>query len=241
MKMTDAPPNEVPSLASSPPGDIPAAPTPVAGANPLYPQGGDAKPADLNPGPADAPKSLVEGEKPVEPVAAPPAPVEPAAPLTLESYEVKLPESLVVAPELLSDFKKAALEAKLPPEAAQGFANLYAKALEGQMSLLTQKFQENQQTWLKEVEQIPEFQGERRTQSLAVLGRAMEEYGSPEAAKIFNESGIGNHPAVVKFIYSLAHGLVEGTPLPANRPAINGGKPARTAGQIMYPSMEKPN
>lgn len=219
-----------PSLASSEAPPIPAA-EPIVEVKPaaeqLYPpKEGDppieVKPAE-EPKTVEEPKSVAEGEKPE---------------LTLDSYEVKLPEGFTADESLISDFKKMALEDKLPPASAQKYVDMYANAAQGMMKQLTDQHAAAQAAWQKEIFAMPEFQGERLTQSKAILGRAMEEYGSPEARTILNESGLGNHPALVKYLLNLAEGLVEGTSVPAGKPTANGKGAPRTAGELFYPEMQ---
>jgi hypothetical protein len=221
--MSESAPTTEPAV--TPAADVPA-PAPAPSATLYPPAAPEAAPS------VEVAPSVVEGAKPETPVEAPAA-------LTRDSYKIEFPENIKVSDELLGSFKDLALEAKLPPADAQKFASLYTKGLEGQMATLQAQHAENQRLWLSEINAAPEFQGERRTQSLAMLGRAMEEFGSPEAAKILNESGLGNHPAIVKFIYRLAEGHMEGTPVLTGGPPLNGkGGGAKTAGQLFYPSME---
>lgn len=228
MSETPTTPAPEPSILASPAPEIP--PAPVSPEAQLYPEGGaPAAPAPTEaapaaPAPAEPDKSVVEGAVP---------------PLTLESYKIELPETVKVDEGLLTEFRQAALDAKVEPAAAQKFAELYAKALGTQMEALVQQHKDNQAAWLAEIDKDPNFQGERRTQSLAVLGMAMKEYGSEEAARILNESGVGNHPAIVKYIYNLANGLYEGTPAPAGNPVIPANVGRKTAGQLFFPSMKQ--
>ncbi len=180
----------------------------------------------------EEPKSAVEGE------------ATPPVELTVESYkDLVIPEGISVSEPMLEGFKALALEAKLPPEIANKFVALQAEAQKAQVEVFQHQFAENQKLWRSQVDAFPEFQGEARAVTEKTLGTVMEEYGSAEARQIFNESGIGNHPAVVKFILNMANGLVEGEPVPANKPGPlpKGDNRGRSAGGIMYPNLDRPN
>ena len=205
--------------------DTPVAPVAAAPAAPATPEA----PAAPTPTP-----SVVGGEAPTG--EAPAGEAAPPAPLTLESYEITLPETFQIDEGSVASFKQTALDSGLAPDKAQAFVNLYAKTQEAQAAKLRENAAVAQAAWVEEIGTIPDFQGERRTQALAVLGSAMKEFGSPEAAQILNDSGLGNHPAVVKYIYSMAKALSEGTPVPA----LRSGAPAKPSlADQFYPSMVK--
>ena len=177
--------------------------------------------------------------------AEPPVPAEPAAALEFkpEQYVVKMPEGFADDAALVSEFQTAAAEVKLPPEGAQRLIDLYGKAVGNQIkaledagALATPSVQEK---WLGEINAMPEFTGERRTQSLAIVGRMMDEFAPPELKTMLDKSGFGNNPAMVKFVLNMAEILTEGSMPAQGRPAPVGkdGKPiAPTLGGRLYGS-----
>lgn len=83
------------------------------------------------------------------------------------------------------------------------------------------------------------FAPERREQTTTMIGRLMDEFSSPEDRRIFDETGLGNHPAFVRLVLNLTNALMEGEPTPAGGVTSTAGpKPAqagkRTMGQILY-------
>lgn len=87
--------------------------------------------------------------------------------------------------------------------------------------------------WRQESESLPAFQGEQRAKSLETLGKLMDEYGSPEARAILDESGLGNHPAICNYLLKVGAALTEGEPTPPGEPPKRQDG-ARTAGEIFY-------
>lgn len=178
-----------------------------------------------------------EGEEAKPAVDAPPE----EAPLSLASYEVKLPEGFTPAPDLLDKFKETALASKLDPKAAQSFIDLYASAMQTASGAAQTAAEALSAQWRTETLALPEFTGATRDASLQSLGRFMDEYGSPDLKSVLDATGLGNNPHVVRAFLKAAQALDEGRPVapgaPAN-PGPNNGKPMgqRTPGQILYSS-----
>lgn len=209
-----------PAAAEAPSGEAPvaSAPTePVTGAE----AGSLATGTDADPSPAlDAP---------------------PSAPLTLDSYtELKVPEGLTVDAGLLTKFKEASLDGALAPDKAQGLLDLYHTALQTAQSASKTAAEIEVARWTTETNALPEFTGATRRTSEVALGRAFDEYGSPELDTFLATTGVGNNPHLVKYILKLALALDEGRPAPSGTPAnpgtsgrLNG---ARTPGDILFHS-----
>lgn len=208
---------------------LPAAePEPKTNAEVLYPEGAPEG-VKAEPDPA-TPKEPVEGE--AKPEAKPEG--EAPAPLTVESYAaLTVPETITVSEPILGEFKALAVELGVTPEAAQKLVEFYGRAAQDAAAAPLAAWTATQTNWKTTLDAMPEFQGERRAQSLAVLGSAIEEYGDASVREAFDMTGLGNHPGLVKMLYSMALALGEGTPLPQGSPA--GQKTKLTPAQILYP------
>jgi len=243
-------PSTEPSVASVPAEPI-AAPTPEAPktlGESLYP----APPAEAAPEPepagvdpsTDQTTPPVEGEaKPDGEVEAKPAKAaaEPTAPLTVDSYaDLSLGEGLTADDTALTSAKEIFAEAQLPPEAAQKLLDLYTTNLKTASEAAARATQESftnlNSQWLEATNALPEMQGEAKKQTLAILGRTMDEFGSPEAREAFNLTGAGNNPHIVKYILSLAQAVVEGGPTPAGAPVTTDPRKGKSLGQRLYPN-----
>lgn len=222
-----------------------AAPVIEAPASPAAPQtlGDSLYPAPAEPPadpatPADPAVELPAGEAPPEPDAAKPPESEAPVVLAAADYKFTFPENISVDDAVMTDFREAAAEAKLPNESAQKLLDMHVKGVEQTVAKLqeaqVQQFRDTQADWTRQIDAMPEFQGAERERSLAVIGRVLDEFGSPEVREIFNLTGSGNNPHVVKMILSLANALVEGEPTSVGNPPT-GAKQGRTFGQIFYP------
>lgn len=179
-------------------------------------------------------KPAVEGEVKPEVKVEEPVVVE-ALPEKAEDYKVTLPSTVTVDPALMSEFQTLALTVKLPPSVAQKMADVFTSAVTKQNEANLAAFTEVQSRWVSEVNRMPEFTGEAaKAQSLAAIGRVLDEFGSQEVRSIMEQTGAGNNPAVVKMFLQLSSALNEGRTTPQGRPP-NSRQP-RTPGQIMFPN-----
>jgi len=161
--------------------------------------------------------------------------------LTAESYaDLKVAEGFTVNDAALTDAKAIFTEAQVPPEAAQKLLDLYTTNLKTATEQLAAAHQEQftalNTKWVSETNALPEMQGEAKKQTLAILGRTMDEFGSPEAREAFNLTGAGNNPHIVKYILSLAQAVVEGGPTPQGAPPTADPRKGKSLGQRLYPN-----
>lgn len=210
------------------------APAPSLGET-LYPAEGTSTPAVETPVTEAPAEPVVEtapaAEPPVEEAPDPAAPAEPAS-IDPASYKLEA-EGITLNPELLTAARTELAAAGVPPEAAPALMSILKQSLEAQAAAQTAAFTTLNAKWTTESEALPEFQGERKAQSLAIIGRAVDDYGSPEVREAFALTGAGNNPAVVKFILGMATALTEGSPTRQGTPAAP--RQNRSIGQRLYP------
>lgn len=145
-----------------------------------------------------------------------------------------LPEGMIVDDNLFGEFKAEAAEAKLDPDSAQKFLAIGHKLLTAQNEANLATFTATQNQWLAEVNAFPEFTGaEAREQSLASIGRVLDEFGTPEVRQLMDLTGAGNNPAMVRMLLNISKALNEGMPTPQGRPAIQAGP--KSLGDRLYP------
>ena len=235
---------------------------PALGAT-LYPNGsvGGAE-ADANPiavaapapAPAAEPVPILTDTKPTtEPAVTaaaedpssketPTTPAEPPS-LTVDSYkDLKVPDTIQVDEALLGDFKTTLADAGVDPAKAPALLGVYEKALVAQKAADDAAILAQDAQWQRELSTLPEFQGERRAQSSTIIGRAIDEFGTPEVRSTLDAYGLGNNPALARFILRLASAATEGTPtIPGNPPpTTKDGKPlSRTLGARLYGDSSK--
>lgn len=133
-------------------------------------------------------------------------------------YEFKAPEGTEYSPEVLEAFTEAAKEADLTQDAAQKLIEKMAPALVArQVDQVTAIHKE----WLDASTADKEFGGEKLAANLGVARKALENFGSPELRSLLDETGLGNHPEVIRFMYRAGKAISED--------GFVGGKPSGTA------------
>lgn len=199
-----------------------AAAAPAAGATAAQQQ---AAPAGTEPKPGDT--EPVDG-KPA--ATTEPKPAEPAAAKAPEKYEFKAPvEGETLDAGIAASFSEVAKDLNLPQEAAQ-------KVIDKMLPVLAQRqvdaIAKARTEWETAATSDKEFGGEALPQNLGVAKKAMDAFGTPELRTLLNESGLGNHPEVIRFMFRAGKAMSEDGMVTGTKSA-----PTKTTAQRMYPNM----
>lgn len=188
------------------------------------PQEGDATAGDKPTTEAkpDGEKPQTEGDKAKgEPQGAP------------EQYEdFAAPEGVQLDAELVGDLKTIAKELNLSQKDAQRVADLGPKLLQKLQGHQAETFAKVRQTWADEAKADKEFGGEAFAENLGAAKKALDSFGTPELRTLLNESGIGNHPEVIRFMVRAGKAISSDTFVAGERSAQAGKDPAKT----LYPN-----
>lgn len=135
-----------------------------------------------------------EGEQAKPPAAAP------------DKYEFNAPEGQHFDPEVINAYSDIARELNLPQDAAQKIIDKIAPALaEKQTRLIEQARTE----WGDAAKSDKEFGGDKFDENLAVAVKAVNAFGTPELRTLLNESGLGNHPEIIRFMVRAGKAISE--------------------------------
>jgi len=88
--------------------------------------------------------------------------------------------------------------------------------------------------WLDSAKSDKEYGGDKLPQSLAVAQKAMEAFATPELKSLFEATGLGNHPEIVRFMVRAGNAISEDKHISGRN---SGAAPAQTMAQRMYPNM----
>lgn len=139
--------------------------------------------------------------------AAKPADAKPTVPEEYADFTVA--EGIEINPEVLNDFKGLAKEFGLTQEAAQKLIDMQSR-MEGQRAEAVQKaLSEQSQAWVKSLREDAEFGGEGYDKNVATAVKAVERFASPELRSLLNDSGLGNHPELVKLFHRIGKAISE--------------------------------
>lgn len=187
---------------------------------------------------SEEPVPEVAAEPAAEPVVEPVVEGEAEAPTPIDwtTAEITLPEGMTVDDTIMGGFRELAAATNLDQPTAQKFIDLYTSALTSGQNTIIETMQANwsatQTKWVGEINAMPEFQGEQADRSKAMIGRVLDEFGTPEVREAFETTGAGNNPAIVRMILNLSSALLEGEPALVGRPS--GTKQNRTLGERLY-------
>lgn len=119
------------------------------------------------------------------------------APQLPESYEFSAPEGVEIHEGAKEAYAEIAKDLKLTQEQAQAaFEKLATKGHANQVAQL----EAISKSWAEQSTADKEFGGEKLQESLTVAKKALDTFGTPELRALFNESGLGNHPEVIRFM-----------------------------------------
>lgn len=174
---------------------------------------GDAK--------ADAPGDEAKGDE--KPVAKAP-----------EKYELKAGENQEFDSEFLKAYEGVAKKFDLSNEQAQELIDTVGPVIQKQQ---VTRIQEIRNGWIESSKADKEFGGDKLKENLAVAQSAMKEYGTPELEKFISESGLGDHPEVIRLFYKIGKTLASDS-FVGGKPGDPGNSGPKTFNEIankLYP------
>lgn len=200
---------------SSPPGA--PSPPPEPEAKPPEAKPAETKPAEPAkpaeaPKPAETPKNFLAEAKP-EPGSEP----KPTEPVVYQPFN--LPEGQSLDEKRLGEFTSILGEYRAPQELGQKLIDLYMDEVGKFKDHQQNVWDRLQEDWLNQIREDPEIGGSRIETVARRCGMVIERFGSQELRDALKATGMGNHPAMVRFVDKIGQYLGEGKPVPAARPA----------------------
>ncbi len=89
-----------------------------------------------------------------------------------------------------------------------------------------------QTEWVAKAKADPELGGDKFDANLAVAKKAMDRFATPEFKAYLNETGLGNHPEMLRMLFKTGQAISEDKFVPSNQ----GNAKARDAAKTLYPS-----
>jgi hypothetical protein len=145
-----------------------------------------------------------------------------------EKYEpFTAPEGTALDAAVMTEFETAARELNLPQDAAQKLIDKMAPVMAKQQ---TAQLEQLRTDWAAASTSDKEFGGDKLTENLGFARKAMDTFGTLELKTMMNETGLGNHPDVVRFMVRAGKAISEDK-------IVTGGAPAsanRSAAEVLY-------
>lgn len=206
-----------PSEPSAPASDAPA-----PAADPAKPEGDKQQPGAEGGKPQE--DKPADGDKPAEK----PDDKEQKQEGAPEKYEFTAGEGVDLDTEALKDFEPVARDLNLTNEQAQKLVDAYPKILAGVQQRQAEAWQAQTEQWAADVKADKEIGGDKLTANLSAAQRVLDLFGTPELKTYLNDTGLGNHPDLVKAFVKIGKamsedGMVDGS---------NQGQ--RSAAEVLY-------
>ena len=109
-------------------------------------------------------------------------------------------------PEVLTAFGEVAKELDLPQDAAQKVLDKVAPVIQARQAEQVEKARVE---WAEESKSDDEFGGETFETNLEVAKTALNAFGTDPFKQLLSESGLGNHPEVIRFMYRAGKAISE--------------------------------
>lgn len=123
-----------------------------------------------------------------------------------EKYEFTPPEGQAFDKDVLGVFEAVAKKHDLSQEAAQSVLNELAPALASKHARLVE---EARVLWADEAKADKEFGGEKFNESMATYAKAVKEFASDGLQGLLKESGLENHPEVIRMFLKVGKAISE--------------------------------
>ena len=149
-----------------------------------------------------------------------------------ENYEdFKTPEGIALDADVATEFKGLAKELNLSQDAAQKVADLGGTLAQNWAGQQTEAIQKAKAEWINGTKTDKEIGGDQLPANLAVAKKALDTFGTPELRTLLNESGLGNHPEIIRAFYRAGKAISEDR-------VLTGGatQPVKTPAKTLFPN-----
>lgn len=164
---------------------------------------------------------------------------DPAAPVVPEEYaDFTMPEGVVLDAELGGEFKTIAKDLGLTQDQAQKVAELGAKLTQKHATHTADVLTQARAEWTRGALADGEYGGDKFNENMAFARTAMKQFGTPELSRLLDESGLGNHPEVIRLFYRAGKAISEDTFVP-NGTSQSGNTRPSTVEERLYPQTKK--
>lgn len=149
-----------------------------------------------------------------------------------EKYEFVVPEGTTMDPKGLEAFSEVAKELDLSQEAAQKVIDKMAPAMAARQA---EAIEAVKTEWAEGSRADKEFGGDKLNENLAVAKKALDTFGTPELRTLLNESGLGNHPEIIRMMYRAGKAISEDRFV---APSAGGPTGSKDFAKSLYPNQQ---
>lgn len=147
-----------------------------------------------------------------------------------ESYEFQAPENTFFDSQVLDAYGEVARELNLPQESAQKVIDKVAPVLASRQAEAVKAVRAE---WVQTTKTDAEIGGDHFQATEANVARAMKAFGTPALAALLDQSGLGDHPEVVRVLARAGKAISEDGFVPGGKRSTADETPAKR----LFPNM----
>lgn len=187
---------------TTPVEDGAAAPAdPAPDATPAEPAPQDAAPAEPAADPVPTPEETILGGDEDQIKGAP------------EEYaEFTVPDGMQIDDKLLEKAAPKLKELDLSQLQAQELVNIVAESRQADAQALDDSYNNTLKEWKTAAKSDPEYGGDRFQENIGKANAAIDKLGTPELKQMLHDTGIGNHPELIRFAVKVGAMIAEDSP-----------------------------
>ena len=118
-------------------------------------------------------------------------------------YTFDIPEGISLKAEDQGAFNEWATTHKLSPEAAKEAWEMGMNLQSQLQTQLAEKLASQSSEWAEQTQKDPEIGGAKMKETTSTVRRVIQKYGDDDLKEVLNSTGVGNHPAMVRFVARL--------------------------------------
>ena len=150
-----------------------------------------------------------------------------------EQYELQAPEGMQLDDGLMKEFDPVFRDLGLDNEQAQKLADKMPFVYQRMAELQTKAQEDQVSSWIEEAKTDDLVGGEKFKENAAVANLAIKEFGDESLNELLDATGLGNHPALIRFAYraSVGASLSNGSSVTGNSSSAE-----KSRAEILYPN-----
>lgn len=134
-----------------------------------------------------------------------------------EDYDFSMPEGVIIDDGTLGDLKSLSKDLGLSQEQAQKIADLGVQQSQRWAEQQIEYAKQARAEWAEQVRADKEIGGMSLEENLTSARAAIKEFGTPDLVNLLNETGLGNHPEVIRTFYKIGKMIGNDTLVPGGR------------------------
>lgn len=154
----------------------------------------------------------------------------------LSADDLTIPEGFEADDEIRDKFLDVVNDQEMSAkDRANALIELQAETIRQASERISEAWTQQREAWVEEVKADPEIGGDKFEPTMGKISKLLNEFGDPNLREqVFDITGAGDHPLMIKFLAKVADALSEGTPVSGDA-----GGDKLTLAERMYPSMKK--